>query len=89
MYETRYNLRIKIMKPGTTYITTSSGIWPLLVANELIFAPEETRQAKLFNDSKGKAFLEQRPRYRKVRKKFFEKVNNTFSLNYCLRKMQY
>ena len=30
------------MKPGTTYITTSSGIRPLLVANELIFAPAQT-----------------------------------------------
>ena len=45
------------MKPGATYITTSSGIRPLLVANELIFAPAETRLAKLINDFKGNAYF--------------------------------
>ena len=53
---TCYKKRIEIMKPGATYITTSSGIRPLLVANELIFAPAETRPAKLINDSKGNAY---------------------------------
>ena len=45
---TCYKKRIEIMKPG--------GIRPLLVPNELIFAPAETRPAKLINDSKGNAY---------------------------------
>ena len=53
---TCYKKRIEIMKPGTTYITTSTGIRSLLAANELIFAQAENRPTKLINDSKGNAY---------------------------------
>ena len=53
---TSYKKRIEIMKPGVTYITTSSGIRPLLVMNELIFTAAENRTTKLINDSKANAF---------------------------------
>ena len=50
---TGYKKLIEITKQGITYITTSSGIRTLLVANELIFAAAENRTQNSSTIRKG------------------------------------